>query len=44
MWKKRFYEYSFSTAVICADTQLAQTSDVPQSTYSAAKTVRIDKE
>ena len=39
-----FYEYSFSTAVICADTQLTQASDVPRSTYSAAKTARFDKE
>ena len=44
MWKERFYEYSFSTAVICVDIQVAQTSDVPRSTYSAAKTAGIDKE
>ena len=44
MWKERFYEYSFSTALICVDIQVAQTSDVPRSTYSAAKTAGIDKE
>ena len=39
-----FYEYSFSTAAIGADTQLAQSFEVLQNTCSSAKTARFDKE
>ena len=41
MWMQCFYEYSFSTAVIDADTQLAQTFNVPRSTCSSAKTIHL---
>ena len=41
---QHFYEYSFSTAAIGADTQLAQSFEVLQNTCSSAKTARFDKE
>ena len=41
---QHFYEYSFSTAAIGADTQLAQSFEVLQNTCSSAKTARFDSD